>query len=204
MATGALLTRALSAPAAERGDEASERILDAALIEGSASGLERITMDAVAARARVGRMTVYRRFGSKDELVSALAAREAGRSMARIGAAVDPERDVPAQVADGFVAALEVARTHPLLQRLARYEPEALLTALNDPADPLFAMLRSFVSTQIQASAGEALRADPEEAAEILVRIGLSYLLIPGGVVDVSVEADARRLAETLIAPIVV
>ncbi len=64
-------------------------------------------------------------------------------------------------------------------------------------------MLRSFVAGQITATAGDELRADPEEAAEILVRIGLSYLLIPGGIVDVSDEAQARRLAETLIAPIV-
>ena len=206
VSAGGLLSRALAAApsdGAEAGDEIAERILDAALIEGAAKGLERITMDAVAVRARVGRMTVYRRFGGREGLVSALTVREAGQALAGIAAAVDPEDDVPTQVADGFVAALEVARTHPLLQRLARYEPETLLATVNDPADPLFEMLRAFVSAQLQAGAGAGLRADPDEAAEILVRIGLSYLLIPGGLVDVGSEADARRLAETLIAPIV-
>ena len=53
----------------EAGDEIAARILDAALTEGAAKGLERITMDAVAVRARVGRMTVYRRFGGRDGLV---------------------------------------------------------------------------------------------------------------------------------------
>ena len=198
-----LLTRALEAGPAEAGDEIHERILDAALIEGESKGLERITMDAVAARAKVGRMTVYRRFGSKEELTAALARREAGRSLLAIAAAVDPQGSIPAQVADGFVAALETARSHPLLVRLARFEPEVLLASLNDPGDPLFSMLRGFVATQITATAGDSLRADPDEAAEILVRIGLSYLLIPDGIVDVSDEASARRLAETLIAPIV-
>lgn len=203
-ATPNLLTRALEAGPAPGGDEVHERILDAALVEAEASGIERITMDAVAARAKVGRMTVYRRFGSKEELTAALTRREATAGLARIAAAVDHAKPIPAQVADGFVAALATARSHPLVQRLARFEPEVLLASLNDPRDPLFAMLRGFVAAQIRATAGAELRADPDEAAEILVRIGLSYLLIPNGIVDVGDEVAARRLAETLIAPIVI
>lgn len=198
-----LLTRALEAGPAESGDEVHERILDATLVEAEAKGLERVTMDAVAARAKVGRMTVYRRFGSKEELAAALAQREATRGLARIAAAVDHSKPIPAQVADGFVGALETARSHPLLQRMARFEPEVLLASLNDPDDPLFSLLRGFVAAQITATAGDSLRADPDQAAEILVRIGLSYLLIPNGIVDVGDEAAARELAETLIAPIV-
>lgn len=200
----ALLARALaSAERAEETDPVAERILDAALTEGAANGIGGTTMDAVAARARVGRMTVYRRFASKDELVAALMTREAARALSGIAAAIDPDADQPTQVADGFVAALSVARTHPLLRRMAAYEPATLLASLNDPGDPLFGMLREFVAAQIQAGPADSLRADPGEAAEVLVRIGLSYLLVPDGLVDVSREAEARRLAETLIAPIV-
>jgi AcrR family transcriptional regulator len=200
-----LFTRALGMGPIEPADETTERILDAALAEAAANGIERITMDAVAARARVGRMTVYRRFGSKPDLVTALVGREAGRGLTAIAAAVDPERELPDRVADGFVATLQVARAHPLLQRLVRYEPQVLLAALNDPGDPLLAMLREFGVAQIEAAGpvGEELRAEPEEIAELLVRIGLTYLLIPAGVIDLDDERAARRLAETLIAPIV-
>ena len=205
MAATDLFTRALGVADAGPADATTERILDAALAEAAANGVERITMDAVATRARVGRMTVYRRFGSKPDLVTALVAREAARGLAAIDAAVDPARELPDRVADGFIATLQVARAHPLLQRLVRYEPQTLLAALNDPGDPLMAMLRGFGVAQIQA-AGPAegeLRADPEEIAELLVRIGLSYLLMPNGVIDLDDERAARRLAETLIAPIV-
>jgi AcrR family transcriptional regulator len=201
-----LFVRALGTEPAGLADETTERILDAALAEAAANGVERITMDAVAGRARVGRMTVYRRFGSKPELVTALVGREASRGLAAIATAVDPGRELPDRVADGFIATLQVARAHPLLQRLVRYEPQTLLAALNDPGDPLLAMLREFGVAQIQA-AGPAegeLRAGPEEIAELLVRIGLTYLLIPAGVIDLDDEHAARRLAETLIAPIVV
>ena len=53
----------------------SERILDAALALAAASGLRHLTMDDIAARAKVGRMTVYRRFGDKQRLLEALGAR---------------------------------------------------------------------------------------------------------------------------------
>lgn len=205
MATAELIARALGSGGEDRADETTERILDAALAEAAANGIERITMDAVASRARVGRMTVYRRFGSKPELVSALVGREARRGLAAIAAAVDPGRELPDRVADGFIATLRVARAHPLLQRLVRYEPQTLLASLNDPDDPLLAMLREFGVAQIRAAGPEEaqLRARPEEVAELLVRIGLSYLLIPAGAIDLDDERAARRLAETLIAPIV-
>ena len=75
-----LLARALDPAVEPPADETSERILDAALALSAASGVQHLTMDAVARRARVGRMTVYRRFGDKERLVEALAAREIGRA----------------------------------------------------------------------------------------------------------------------------
>jgi AcrR family transcriptional regulator len=204
MSGAATVARVLAGdPAVER-DRTAERILDAALIEGAAKGLDRVTMDAVAARARVGRMTVYRRFSGREDLVSALISREVTRGLARIAGAVDPADDVPTQVADGFVATIAAARSHPLLQRVSRYEPEVLLAAVRDPDGELFALLRRFGAERIRAGADSAeLRDDPETIAELLVRIGLSYLLIPEGAVDVQDPDSARRLARTLIAPIV-
>ncbi len=111
-------------------------------------------MDAVAARAKVGRMTVYRRFGSKEELTAALARREATRGMLEIAAAVDRAEPIPAQVADGFVAALAVAAGHPLLKRRPASSPRSLLASFNNPDDPLFSMLRGFVAAQITADRG--------------------------------------------------
>src|SRR5947207_15718722 len=71
-------------------DALSERILDAALDLAAASGLRRLTMDDVARRAQVGRMTVYRRFGNHASLVDALAVRECRRCLDRIAGALDP------------------------------------------------------------------------------------------------------------------
>lgn len=59
---------------AERGDAARNRtrLLDAAALLVTELGAEAVTMDAIAARAGVGKGTVFRRFGSRTGLLRAL------------------------------------------------------------------------------------------------------------------------------------
>jgi len=64
----------LTAPPVERRDAARNRV---ALLEAAAElmaerGVDAITMDAVAARAGVGKGTVFRRFGSREGLMASL------------------------------------------------------------------------------------------------------------------------------------
>jgi AcrR family transcriptional regulator len=58
-------------PGRPRSVEADEAILDAALEEYAVHGYDRLTTDGVAARAGVSKATIYRRYGSKLELVTA-------------------------------------------------------------------------------------------------------------------------------------
>jgi len=60
----------------ESADRTSQRILDAALQEAAAVGLQRITVEDVVRRAGVSRMTAYRRYPRRDNLVEALVRRE--------------------------------------------------------------------------------------------------------------------------------
>ncbi len=198
------LASALAGEGGGEEDATRERILDAARAAAAASGIEHLTMDAVAERARVGRMTVYRRFGGKEELLRALLEREARHGLEQIADAIDPAGSLAEQVADGFVATLRVARGNPLVDRMLRFEPERILAALNDPSDPLLAMLRSFGQAQIEAGpAAGRQRADPAMVAELLVRIGLSFLLVRPSVIEIEDERVARDLAQTLITPLI-
>src|SRR5689334_12261843 len=73
-----LLARALSG-AYERGDdndEVTERLLDAAHDQFCRMGIRRSTMEDVARRAGVSRITAYRRFATKDALVEQVVRRE--------------------------------------------------------------------------------------------------------------------------------
>ena len=204
MNAGALLERALASPEPAT-DPASERILDAALELAAASGLRHLTMDAAASRAGVGRMTVYRRFGDREGLIDALAARESRRCLAELDRAVDPSLPVAEGIARGFVASLGLIRTHPLLDRLARHEPEAALAALNAGGGAILVMGREFVAARLrdaQARGDLDAAVDTTQAAELLVRLGFSFLLMPESSLPLDDPGAAAETARTLIAPI--
>jgi AcrR family transcriptional regulator len=200
-----LLQRAIGSTVEPPGDATSERILDAALELAAASGLRHLTMDEVADRAGVGRMTVYRRFGSRERLEEALAVRESRRCLAELDSTVDPGAPVADQIAQGMLTTLRLIREHPLLERMSRVEPAAALAALRDEKTGVFAMSRAFMAARVE----EGQRAgtvdaslDPEQVGEMLVRVGFSFLLIPESVLPLDDDERMREVARTLVAPI--
>jgi AcrR family transcriptional regulator len=199
-----LLTHAVGGDAEGPGDAVSDRILDSALDLAAASGVEHLTMDAVARRARVGRMTVYRRFGDKQALVAALGAREGRRCLAELDAATGPDAPIAEQVAAGFVTSLRLAREHPLLSRLARLEPETVLSALTEDGGALFGLAREYLANRLRQSqrAGVLGPIEVEVAAELLVRLALSFVLIPESTLPLDDDERVREIAERLVAPI--
>jgi AcrR family transcriptional regulator len=199
-----LLARALDPNVEPPSDRVSERILDAALALAAASGIRHLTMDDVARRARVGRMTVYRRFGDRGRLIEALVVRESRRCLAELDAAIGPDAAIEDQIAEGFVSSLRIAREHPLLNRLARFEPETVLDALVADGGAVFAAGRAFVAARLRASqeVGVLGAVDVDEAAELLVRLAFSFVLIQESVLPLDDEARTRALAQRLIAPV--
>jgi AcrR family transcriptional regulator len=204
VAAESILQRALGAAGTRVPDDAmSERVLDAALELVAASGLRHLTMDDVAARAGVGRMTVYRRFGDRDRLIDLLAIRESRRCLAEIDATVDPGAPVDEQIAQGFLTSLRLIRDHPLLDRFARHEPEAALQALNQDGAAIFAISRAFVAARIADAKRRGMvgEVDADHVAELLIRLGFSFLLIPATSLPVSDDRAIRALARETIAP---
>jgi AcrR family transcriptional regulator len=182
-------------------DATAERILDAALELAAASGLRHLTMDDVAARAGVGRMTVYRRFSSRAELVDALTVRESRRCLERIQAAVEAETQAAARLTAVFVTTLVVIREHPMLARLARFEPEALIAELTRDDSAAFRLVRAFLVGLIREgqASGEIAQGDPDLLAELALRLGASFVLIPDSLLPLHDEAATRRKVRGLI-----
>jgi AcrR family transcriptional regulator len=204
-AATSLLARALQAreePAPDHRDRVEERIVDAALQLVAAAGTRHLTMDDVALRAGVGRMTVYRRFATRQALIDALALREARRCLERIATSFDPRDPIEVRASDVFLATLAVIAEHPLLERLARHEPEALLRELTRNDSEVFGLVRAFLVAQITRaqSAGELGPVDPEILAELVVRLAASYVLIPGGLLVTRDEQTVRKTIKTLLA----
>lgn len=182
----------------------SERILDAALELAAANGVQSLTMGAVAERAGVGRMTVYRRFGGKVAMLTALAAREVRRCIAELDAAAAPETPMIEQVALGFVISIRLTRQHPLLRRLVQFEPEMVLASLTKEGGSLFAVARTYSAERLaeaQRAGVLSEEANVEEAAELLVRLAVSFALIPDSLLPLDDEQRLKEIAERMLVP---
>jgi AcrR family transcriptional regulator len=106
------------------------RAVDATLACIARHGLSKLTVDDVAREAGCGRASLYREFGSKRALVTAVVAAETERmvdGVRRAAAASDTLED--AVVAMLTTAGREL-ETHAALQFVAAFEPELLLPHL--------------------------------------------------------------------------
>ena len=198
------LSRVLEAPDAAP-DAVAERILDAALEQFQLVGLRRSTIDDVARRARVGRVTVYRRIGQKDELVAAVILRELRRLFAAVDAATAALATVEDRLAEGFAVVLRTVREHPRFQRVLAVEPESVLPFLTVDGGPIITMTAAYVAGQIRLAQRVGLVAEdvePEPAAEIMARLAHSVLLTPRGGIPLDDDDQAREFARRHIAPL--
>lgn len=146
----------------------------------AAHGMRRWTMDDVAEAAGLSRATVYRRFPGRDELVKAALAAQARAFFAAVSAAVDDVSDMRAKLVAGFEVGVRLARGS-VLPGLLRHDPAAALSLLGSGS--LLAAGRAALVERYETLAGTALsgpeRDRAEAAAEVLVRLGLSFVLMP-------------------------
>jgi AcrR family transcriptional regulator len=178
--------------------DTDDRILDATLVEVGAHGAGGTTIDAIAARAGVGRITVFRRFGSKGALIQRMVVRELQRFLDELQATASEE---PAErIAEAFVACVRVSRDHPLAARLVREEPGNVFVQLTHGTPSALDVGIAFVSAELRAIPGA--NGHPDETAELLVRLALTYLLLPSGAFDRDDDQAARAFALRALVPV--
>lgn len=187
------------------GDELSERILDAAYEQFCVLGIRRSSMEDVARRADVGRVTIYRRFESKDKLVSALMQREVRAAIAKVEADHAHIADVETRWSTGFVTGMKVVRRNRLLHALLSTEPESILPLLTSKAGNGLALARAFMAHEVRRSRKELglPSEDADVIAEVLARLTLSLVLTSETCLPVDEEKGAREFAKRHIVPMV-
>jgi AcrR family transcriptional regulator len=184
-------------------DTYAARILEAAREELAAYGLRRTTLEDIAARAGVGRATLYRRFANRDTLLSALVAHEARRLIAYVDAQMRGQDSPSERVVAGFVAFISQLREHRLLRRLVVSDPEEILPILTSPAT--LALGREYIAAQAarEQSGGARRRAEPHVIGELLARFAHSLALTPDSVLPLGDEEELRELARSTLVPLV-
>ncbi|BBY55814.1 TetR/AcrR family transcriptional regulator [Mycobacterium koreense] len=179
-----------------------DRILDIARAEFIDYGFERTTIANIARRAGISRVTVNRRCGDKDQIILSVVQRELNatfRDLARRCAAFDePVR----RAVEIFVGGWQLAKQNSLVAAVMRHEPQGLQKLMS--GDPGFGALdigREMWASLITGNGCSSRAANA--AAELLVRLTASLLLIPATQFDLNTEESARRFAETFMVPIV-
>lgn len=185
-------------------DEVSERVIAAAHLLICRQGVQRTTMDEVAREAGITRITVYRRFATKDDLVVHVVRAELGRYFEQFRADVAVGTTAEERVVLGFVSSVRTMRSNPLIDGLSRDDDGAERYAvMSDGA--LHDAVSAFVRQQLraeQAAGAVAADVDVDLAADIMVRLCTSFLLTPGQVVDVNDDEQMRRVAERVLVPL--
>lgn len=179
-----------------------EQLLAAAARRFVATGIRRTTMEDIAREARAGKATLYRHFANKDAVIDALLEVEAARLERRIEAEVTPCADAAGRIERAFVVGIAFFVEHPVLTRGRDEEPALLLPRITANGGPLVAMgLERFTRlVEDGVATGELRPVDPRAAAEVLMRLILSYFAFPPMHVRVDDPAEARALAHAVVA----
>ncbi len=184
-------------------DPTTTTVLDAALRQFELFGLGHSTVEDIAKRAQLARVTIYRRFPTKDRLIEAVILRDLGRFLNDLDALVEPLEDPEERIIEGFLFTLDAARSHVLLQRLLESEPETLLPHLTTDGAPFIASAREFLAARLAGEqAGNRTAQELATQAEIVVRLILSFLLTPDAPIDLDDPAQARSFARRYVGPI--
>ncbi|SMC64949.1 TetR/AcrR family transcriptional regulator [Kibdelosporangium aridum] len=201
-----LLERAF-AEAVERADDSDEittRVLDGAYEQFCRMGIRRSTMEDVARRAGVSRITVYRRFTTKDALVEQVVRREFRRYFDQFLIDIEQAKTLADRVVLGFVSSLQAIRRNPLIGGLLAIEPDVLLPSMMSDDGRTLATVQRFVAGQLrreQHAGNLASDVDVELAAEMMARVSASFLLMPSHVVDLDDDEQLRTVARRFLVP---
>ena len=203
-----MLSMALSIAQLDQGplpgeDATVDRVAAAAFEVFAEYGIRRATIDDVARRAGVSKMTVFRRFESKQGLVGVVIAREIRRGMEELDRVWEREQTLEQRVVLGFSFAVNFVRGHALFDRLLRSEPELLLPLLTVDGTAALALYRELIGQRLRAEvrAGRAAPADVDQAAEVLARLAISLLLTREGTITLDDDETIVALVRNVLLP---
>ena len=160
-----------------------DTLLDAARDELARRTWGEVTMADIARTAGLSRQTLYKEFGSRDEFARAFVMRESDRFLVAVEAALRERLDDPrAALAAAFEVFLTAAGENPLVRSIIFDGAEnGLLPLVTTEGQPLVSGAAERLA-QAMVDGWPALeRSDADLLAECLVRLSISYAMLPAG-----------------------
>jgi AcrR family transcriptional regulator len=184
-------------------DEARRRLLDAAEVCYERRGVSRTTVDDIAKEASVHRTTVYRYFGTRDDVLAFVLLRETAGVIDSAEQALLRDGPFGARLLDaldGAVGAVEESRWLSVL-----FSPESLTMTVSVAASGAFRdRIRDVLRPHVEAAKADGeLREqlDPDAVADWLVRVAQMLLMdhLAGGQHDA--RMDRRATLRNFVIP---
>ena len=178
----------------------SDAILDAARDVFEEYGARRANVDDVARAAGISRSTLYRRFPTKESLLAAVIERETNAFLDELDRVA---QDLPPQEAiiECFVRGMAMMREIPVLGRLAQTEPE-MITGMPGRG-PAVLEHSDRIARTLRRSGARMPDDELHVVAELLLRLASTFLLDPGGRLDVNDPDAARDYAKRYLSQLV-
>lgn len=185
-------------------DEVDERILDATLGRILQVGIRRSSLDDISRRAGVTRVTIYRRFSGKDDLIEATLSREIGRVLGEATTIATTTAGVDAQIEETVLYILRLTRTHPLVTQLLAVAPEEALGFYTVRGEEMVSQGIEYITAVLETGQDQGVldRYAARPVAEMIARMAHSLLLTPAAGVDFGDEDAARGFIRTAIVPL--
>lgn len=186
------------------GDEVAVRLLDAAYEQFCRMGIKRSTMADVARLAGVSRITVYRRFATKEALVEQVVRREFRRYFDRFAVEIEGAETVADRVVLGFVSSLRSIRHNRLIGGLMAVEPDAVVPSMTGDGGRTLFVVQQFLAGRLrqeQQAGHVAAEVDVDVVAEMMVRVSTSFLVVPSHVIDLDDDERMSAVARQFLVP---
>ncbi|MFG2310865.1 TetR family transcriptional regulator [Streptomyces sp. NPDC048566] len=162
-----------------------ERVVEEAWQLAAREGWDRVRVADIAVRAEVSRPSIYAEFGDRAGIGAALVLRETDRFLLEVSRVLDARRDdVAAALQAGVGHVLAEAGQNPLVRAVvgaARGGTDGLLPFLASRPEPVFSRARELVEAWLADRTPDVPARLRRDAADLLVRLTISHLLLPSG-----------------------
>ena len=181
--------------------DGDDRILASALELFAEIGISRASTNDIARAAGINRATLYRRLGTKDDIVRAALYREVTLSLAELGAKLDLITDLSEWVQTAFASTVIAIRTNRIITKALLVDhPGETLPALTTAAGEMLDLATVFVGARIlNLHPGHP---NAYELAAMMVRVVQSLALTPDAEPRLITEQQIRDFALRQFVPL--
>lgn len=178
-------------------------ILKAAAEEVGLVVVGRASLDVIARQAGVSRSTLYRRFPTRDALITELGRRAFDNAMVQLRTVAVDSGPKNAAVA-AFRAGLRLLTTDPVVRKLLRLDAGVpMMAGMYQEAEAFLESASSAMAKALRAAGATMPDADLVAAAELHVRLAASIAQVSTPVLDPSDDEAVSAYAKKYLAPLV-